>query len=145
VLQHCRCSRRTEWISSSTITGASWADKRAGQQSREVDQINHTLKGLPARVRTSVVPSVTSRLFYELLGKLRLGCLVVSLFRTARQFLRLLELRLKPIPATAWSLITFLYCFQHPERSSLFPLNRGTRNPGRRPRLFAPERNWTLF
>jgi hypothetical protein len=46
--------------------------------------------GLPARVRILAVPGVTARLFYELLGGLRLGCLVVSPFRTACQFLRLL-------------------------------------------------------
>jgi hypothetical protein len=43
--------------------------------------------GLPARVRVPVLPSATSRLIYELLGKVRLGFLVVSPFRIACTFL----------------------------------------------------------
>jgi hypothetical protein len=36
--------------------------------------------GLPARVQIPVPTSATSRLLYELLGRVRLGCLVVSPF-----------------------------------------------------------------
>jgi hypothetical protein len=43
--------------------------------------------GLPARVQIPVPPSVTSRLFYELLGRVRLGFLVVSPIRIAFAFL----------------------------------------------------------
>jgi hypothetical protein len=39
--------------------------------------------GLPARVQIPVPPSATSRLLYELLGRVRLGFLVVSPFRIA--------------------------------------------------------------
>jgi hypothetical protein len=44
--------------------------------------------GLPARVEISVLPSATSRLFYELLGEMRFGFLVVSLLGIACKFLR---------------------------------------------------------
>jgi hypothetical protein len=43
--------------------------------------------GLPARVQIPVPPSATSRLLYELLGRVRLGFLVVSPFRIACAFL----------------------------------------------------------
>jgi hypothetical protein len=43
--------------------------------------------GLPARVQIPVPQSATSRLLYELLGRVRLGFLVVSPFRIAREFL----------------------------------------------------------
>jgi hypothetical protein len=44
-------------------------------------------RGLPARVQIPVPPSATSRLLYELLGRVRLGFLVVSPFRIACVFL----------------------------------------------------------
>jgi hypothetical protein len=43
--------------------------------------------GLPARVQIPVPPSATSRLLYELLGRVSLGFLVVSPFRIACVFL----------------------------------------------------------
>jgi hypothetical protein len=43
--------------------------------------------GLPARVQIPVPPSATSRLLYELLGRVRLRFLVVSPFRIACVFL----------------------------------------------------------
>jgi hypothetical protein len=43
--------------------------------------------GLPARVQIPVSPSATSRLLYELLGRVRMGFLVVSPFRLACAFL----------------------------------------------------------
>jgi hypothetical protein len=43
--------------------------------------------GLPAQVQIPVPPSATSRLLYELLGRVRLGFLVVSPFRIACVFL----------------------------------------------------------
>jgi hypothetical protein len=42
--------------------------------------------GLPARVQIPVPPSATSRLLYELLGRVRLGFLVVFFFRIACVF-----------------------------------------------------------
>jgi hypothetical protein len=43
--------------------------------------------GMPARVQIPVPPSATSRLSYELLGRVRLGFLVVCPFRIACKFL----------------------------------------------------------
>jgi hypothetical protein len=47
--------------------------------------------GPPARVQIPVPPSATSRLLYELLGRVRLGFLVVSPFRSACVFLHVEE------------------------------------------------------
>jgi hypothetical protein len=43
--------------------------------------------GLAARVRIRILPCATSRLLYKLLGRVRLGFLVVSPFRIAGAFL----------------------------------------------------------
>jgi hypothetical protein len=42
---------------------------------------------MPARVQIPVPPSATSRLLYKLLGRVRLGFLVISPFRIACEFL----------------------------------------------------------
>jgi hypothetical protein len=62
--------------------------------SRPVKTLN-SAAGLPARVHIPVPPSATSRLLYELLGRVRLGFLVVSPFRIACLFLHVESARPK--------------------------------------------------
>jgi hypothetical protein len=59
---------------------------RRVQLSSRISRPGKTLNsaaGLPARVQIPVPPSATSRPLFELLGRVRLVCLVVSPFRIA--------------------------------------------------------------
>jgi hypothetical protein len=61
----------------------------------------HSAAGPPAWVRIPVLPSASSRLLYKLLGRLRLGLLVVSPFELHVISSSCILLRLKLIVGSA--------------------------------------------
>jgi hypothetical protein len=61
--------------------GGGWKGSR--KLSALKDTLSNSTAGLPARVRIPVPPSATFCLLHELLGRVRLGFLVVSPFRVA--------------------------------------------------------------
>jgi hypothetical protein len=77
---------RSQRGSDPTVMGSPGSTDKGHLSVANAELLNSTA-GLPARVQIPVPPSAASRLLYELLGRVRLGFLVVSPFRIACKFL----------------------------------------------------------